>query len=74
MRARKQTHGTHAYACPVCMAPAEIGLGLTAFGALFGFVGVIFFFDRGLIAMGNVGGMGTREQPRDGVGRCTYCP
>lgn len=34
---------------------AEIGLGLTAFGVLFGLVGIIFFFDRGLIAMGNVG-------------------
>ena len=37
------------------MGPAEIGLGLTAFGVLFGLVGIIFFFDRGLIAMGNVG-------------------
>lgn len=33
---------------------AEIGVGLTAFGLLFTFLGVIFFFDRGLLAMGNV--------------------
>ena len=34
--------------------PAEIGVGLTGLGFLFLIVGVLFFFDRGLLAMGNV--------------------
>lgn len=34
--------------------PPEIGLGLTAFGFLFTTLGIMFFFDRGLLAMGNV--------------------
>ncbi|XP_031122942.1 vesicle transport protein GOT1-like [Ipomoea triloba] len=32
----------------------KIGLGLTGFGVLFSFIGIIFFFDKGLIAMGNI--------------------
>lgn len=36
------------------VAVAEIGIGLTAFGVLFTFLGIMFFFDRGFLAMGNV--------------------
>lgn len=32
----------------------EIGVALTGLGFLFLFIGVLFFFDRGLLAMGNV--------------------
>lgn len=32
----------------------EIGIGLVGFGILFSFLGVILFFDRGLLALGNV--------------------
>lgn len=34
--------------------PAEIGIGLTGLGFLFLVLGVLFFFDKGLIALGNV--------------------
>lgn len=37
---------------PCCAA--EIGVGLTGLGFLFLILGVLFFFDRGLLAMGNV--------------------
>ncbi|CAN8269830.1 unnamed protein product [Cochlearia groenlandica] len=32
----------------------KIGLGLTGFGVLFTIMGVMFVFDKGLIAMGNI--------------------
>jgi hypothetical protein len=32
----------------------EIGLGLSIFGVGFIFFGMIFFFDKGLLAVGNV--------------------
>ena len=33
---------------------AEIGVGLAGFGIAFLFLGVMMFFDRGLLAIGNV--------------------
>lgn len=39
---------------PCCVITAEIGIGLTGLGFLFLFLGVLFFFDKGLIALGNV--------------------
>ncbi|KAH8484214.1 hypothetical protein H0E87_028594 [Populus deltoides] len=32
----------------------EIGLGLTGFGIFFSFLGIVFFFDKGFLAMGNI--------------------
>eukprot|EP00252_Welwitschia_mirabilis_P026484 TRINITY_DN8706_c0_g2_i2.p1 TRINITY_DN8706_c0_g2~~TRINITY_DN8706_c0_g2_i2.p1 ORF type:complete len:141 (-),score=16.84 TRINITY_DN8706_c0_g2_i2:252-674(-) len=32
----------------------KIGIGLTGFGVFFSFLGVIFLFDKGLLAMGNI--------------------
>ncbi|KAG7029082.1 Vesicle transport protein GOT1, partial [Cucurbita argyrosperma subsp. argyrosperma] len=32
----------------------KIGLGLTGFGIFFSFLGIVFFFDKGLLAMGNI--------------------
>jgi hypothetical protein len=33
---------------------AEIGIGLTFFGVMFTILGVVFFFDQGLLSLGNV--------------------
>nr|CAB3447159.1 unnamed protein product [Digitaria exilis] len=38
--------------CPM-FQHEEIGIGLVGFGILFSFLGVILFFDRGLLALGN---------------------
>ncbi|KAL6513742.1 Golgi Transport [Orobanche hederae] len=35
-------------------ARKKIGLGLTGFGVFFSILGIIFFFDKGLLAMGNI--------------------
>ncbi|KAB1670317.1 hypothetical protein ES319_1Z180000v1 [Gossypium barbadense] len=32
----------------------KIGLGLTGFGIFFSFLGIIFLFDKGFLAMGNI--------------------
>ncbi|KAH8967256.1 hypothetical protein BDL97_03G068000 [Sphagnum fallax] len=32
----------------------EIGIGLTGLGVLFSFLGIILFFDKGLLPMGNI--------------------
>ncbi|KAI9114153.1 hypothetical protein K1719_014803 [Acacia pycnantha] len=32
----------------------KIGLGLTGFGIFFTFLGIIFFFEKGLLAIGNI--------------------
>jgi hypothetical protein len=32
----------------------ELGIGLIAFGAIFIFFGILFFFDKGLLAIGDV--------------------
>ena len=47
---------------------AEIGIGLSAFGVLFTFLGLLFFFDRGLLALGNV-----RPAILDPTASCTAC-
>ncbi|EPS65401.1 hypothetical protein M569_09377, partial [Genlisea aurea] len=32
----------------------KIGVGLTGFGVFFSLLGIIFFFDKGLLAIGNI--------------------
>ena len=38
----------------ICLCFTEIGVGLAGFGISFLFLGIILFFDRGLLAIGNV--------------------
>ena len=38
----------------MCLCITEIGVGLAGFGISFLFLGIILFFDRGLLAIGNV--------------------
>ena len=35
---------------------SEIGVGLAGFGIAFLFLGMVLFFDKGLLAIGNVSG------------------
>ena len=63
-------------ALPFC-AFAEIGVGLTALGFLFTVLGVIFFFDKSLLAMGNVSGTPWTPLLRPELGllpACLSCP
>lgn len=39
---------------PPFFSSTEIGVGLTGFGILFTILGVMMFFDKGLLAMGNI--------------------
>lgn len=62
-----EIHMMHVGILPFCITPicidqtkqfglqiAEIGAGLIGFGISFSFLGVVLFFDRGLLALGNV--------------------
>jgi hypothetical protein len=43
---------------------AEIGIGLTALGLLFLFLGIILLFDKALLALGNVSALHFRTALR----------
>jgi hypothetical protein len=77
--AARTTHNARTPRTHPNQTTAEIGLGLAAFGLLFTILGVFLFFDRGLLAMGNVRVMTKeREGGRGGLqeavrARCTVC-
>lgn len=54
------TQSKSIYPCDLVNTPAkgtpclEIGVGLTSFGTIFMFLGVVMFFDGGLLALGNI--------------------
>ena len=51
---RRDNHATAAGRRCLRAMLSEIGVGLTGFGLLFLVLGMLFFFDKALLAMGNV--------------------
>lgn len=49
----------------ISRSAVEIGVGLTAFGLFFMLMGVMMFFDGGLLAIGNVSQPGGSYYPND---------
>lgn len=55
----------------MCLCSAEIGMGLTGFGVFFLFFGMILFFDKALLAIGNVS-IAARIDGTCNAGKCTH--